>query len=94
MADMMTQQSMAYLRAIAKGDPLPNAESDETEAEEGDEPVEIEAILEADTATEETPEEEAELVDETETEITEEVPAPKEEETSKENEPTSDEEAE
>ena len=32
MADMMTQQSMQYIRAIAKGDPLPGAESDDSES--------------------------------------------------------------
>lgn len=37
MADMMTQQSMAYLRAIAKGDPLPGEDSDEFETENEEE---------------------------------------------------------
>jgi hypothetical protein len=34
MADMMTQKSMSYIRAIAKGDPLPGIENDEAEDEE------------------------------------------------------------
>ena len=44
MADMMTQQSMAYLRAIAKGDPLPEKEGDKTETEEVETTLEAEGI--------------------------------------------------
>lgn len=53
MADMMTQQSMAYLRAIAKGDPLPGDESDETENEDGSDAQETEAAA-VETAPEDT----------------------------------------
>lgn len=49
MADMMTQQSMAYLRAIAKGDPLPGEDSDETESEEAEEVDEIQTDYEEST---------------------------------------------
>jgi trigger factor len=68
MADMMTQQSMAYLRAIAKGDPLPNEESDEAEVEEGTENIEVEASEEIGAAPVETTEIEAVPDEETETE--------------------------
>ena len=65
MADMLTQKSAAYLRAIAKGDPLPDEESEEPESEEGEESIEVEATIEESPEpegieTEDTPEAEVE----------------------------------
>ena len=45
MADMMTQQSMQYLRAIAKGDPLPGADSEESEDEDSEDVQDSESNL-------------------------------------------------
>jgi len=64
MADMMSQASMNYLRAIAKGDPLPVEESDEVEAE-------TEAEVEA-----EAPEAEVISDQTSQLETAEEAPAP------------------
>ncbi len=89
MADMMTQQSMAYLRAIAKGDPLPVAESDESEIEDGTEPSETEAAVELETAPEETPEAAAVPEEEIEPQTTEEDSSLEVVETPEEDEPAS-----
>ena len=85
MADMMTQQSMNYLRAIAKGDPLPGEEDEEIDSEEEQDAEEIEATIE----TEDTPEEEVVSEDENEViEPVEETPSVEDEsETEEENEP-------
>ena len=93
MADMMTQQSMTYLRAIAKGDPLPNEVSDEPETEEGEDVPEkeatpdVEADLEGSAEEDTTPE--AELESETVEETAEEGSAPETEETPEVEEPAS-----
>jgi trigger factor len=54
MADMMTQQSMQYLRAIAKGDPLPGAESEESEDEDSDEVQETDITVVEDSLKDST----------------------------------------
>jgi trigger factor len=71
MADMMTQESMNYLRAIAKGDPLPGETEEETDTEE------TENIQEGESASEE-------VLEETEIKV-EEIPTPEVEETSDED---------
>jgi trigger factor len=90
MADMLTQKSAAYLRAIAKGDPLPDEESDEPETEEAEETVEVEG------SSEEIPEPEAKRAEDTlEADINSEEAAdpkieqeePQEEETPEDEEP-------
>jgi len=75
MADMMTQESMNYLRAIAKGDPLPGEAEEETETEEVLATEENEITQESETASEETSEKTF-TEDETEAEATEEIPTP------------------
>jgi trigger factor len=52
MSDMLIQQSVAYLRAVAKGDPLPNAGRDEPEIEAEQDTLESAAAPEADSASE------------------------------------------
>ncbi len=66
-ANMMTQQSTAYLRAIARGEPLPGAESNEPETEEGEEASDTEVTLEAEAVPEETIEKEASIPEAEET---------------------------
>jgi FKBP-type peptidyl-prolyl cis-trans isomerase (trigger factor) len=87
MADMMTQKSMAYLRAVAKGDPWPPETGEESEIEEDETAAEIEvsetddletetpevkAEVEAEAILEETPEEEAAPVETAESKTLEE----------------------
>jgi trigger factor len=99
MADMMTQQSMAYLRAVAKGEPWPPETDDEPETEEGEEASEsevpeTETSVEAEAGTEEAPEEEAapeevaepETPEEDETPEAEEKPEPEDAEPASETE--------
>jgi trigger factor len=52
MADMMTQQSMNYLRAIAKGDPLPVKKDEEAESDQAQDVDEVETIPETAATTE------------------------------------------
>jgi trigger factor len=75
MADMMTQESMNYLRAIAKGDPLPGEGEEETETEDVAESPETEDNQEPETASEETSEE-TPTEDKSEPEAKDEVPTP------------------
>ncbi|HBX70783.1 MAG TPA: trigger factor [Chloroflexi bacterium] len=56
MADMMTRKSMNYLRAVAKGDPLPEEETEESDTAEAQETPEAEATPE-ETLAPQTPEE-------------------------------------
>ncbi len=93
MADMMTQQSMAYLRAIAKGDPLPTAEDDQSEIEEGEVVLESKATLETELAPIDITEDETASENETEPETTEEVPTPEVEENPVEDEPAPEEDS-
>jgi trigger factor len=67
MVDLMTQKSMEYLRAIAKGDPIPEEDADEGTAQSSDELEETidtsekqksESNLEAEAVSEETVSEE------------------------------------
>jgi hypothetical protein len=54
MADMMTQQSMQYLRAIAKGDPLPGSESVDAEIEDSAKIQESDSIAVEDSLVDST----------------------------------------
>jgi len=100
MADMMTQQSMAYLRAVAKGEPWPpeTEEGEELLDTEGSEPEvletetpEVEAEDEAEVILEETPEEESVPEETEEPESSEETTDPEVDESPKEEETISEE---
>ncbi len=84
MADMMTQTSMNYLRAIAKGDPLPGEAEEETEAGDNAETPKNENILENETVSEEISEI-PESEDASPPEAADEIPAPETEEISDED---------
>jgi trigger factor len=89
MADMMTQQSMAYLRAVAKGDPWPPETDEESEIEESEEVAEIEVNAEAETTPKEILEEGTVSEETEEPETSEETTETEKEEAPEEEEATS-----